>query len=403
MASEPDVRVSNPPSKPLMIWDGDCHFCRRWIERWREMTAGRVDYEPFQTCAPRFPEIPRIEFEKAVQFIETDGRVFRAAEAAYSFIARHREFASKVTRLLWGKDVRCPTYFTARRIFLRALGVIYLIAFVSLWLQVDGLIGADGISPVHEFLPAAKEQLGTGAFFVLPTLCWLNSSNLFLHFLCGGGALVSVALIAGLVPVFSLIALLVFYLSLTIAGQTFLSFQWDILLLETGFLAIFFAPLSWRINSRQEAPLSRVGLFLLKLLLFKLMFMSGVVKLTSGDGSWWKLTALDYHYWTQPLPTVLGWWAAQTSEWLKHFCTFAILLVESAVPFLIWTPRRLRFLAFVLLVSGQIMIALTGNYCFFNLLTIALCVLLLDDAQISRRAGVHEEILGAPGGRALPM
>ncbi len=409
-------RVATPPAKPLMVWDGDCHFCRRWIERWREMTAGHVDYEPFQTSAVRFPAIPRIEFEEAVQFIETDGRVFRAAEAvyrslgysrchkwvasfydrvrrfatfsegAYSFIARHREFASTCTRLLWGEDVRRPTYFAARRLFLRALGLIYLIAFISLWVQVDGLIGANGISPLREFLPAAKEQLGTRAPFILPTLCWLNSSNAFLHFLCGAGALVSLVLIAGFVPIFALIALLVFYLSLTIAGQTFLSFQWDILLLETGFLAIFFAPLGWRINSRREAPLSRVGLFLLKLLLFKLMFMSGVVKLTSGDDSWWKLTALDYHYWTQPLPTVLGWWAAQTSEWLKHFCTFAILLVESAVPFLIWTPRRLRFLAFVLLVSGQIMIALTGNYCFFNLLTIALCFLLLDDAQIVRRS-----------------
>ena len=269
--------------------------------------------------------------------------------------------------------------------FSRALGVIYLIAFISLWIQIDGLIGANGISPIREFLPAAKEQLGARAPFILPTLCWLNSSNAFLHFLCGAGAVVSVLLVAGFVPLLCLIALFVFYLSLTIAGQTFLSFQWDILLLEAGFLAIFFAPLTWRLSAKHEVPLSCAGLFLLKLLLFKLMFMSGVVKLTSGDDSWWNLTALDYHYWTQPLPTVLGWWGAQTSEWLRHFCNFAVLFVECLVPFLIWAPRRLRFLAFVLFVSLQIMIALTGNYCFFNLLTIALCFLLLDDTQIARR------------------
>jgi predicted DCC family thiol-disulfide oxidoreductase YuxK len=412
------MKVANPPPKPLMIWDGDCHFCGRWIERWREMTAGHVDYEPFQTAAAKFPEIPRSEFEKAVQFIETDGRVFRAAEAVYrslgysrhhrfltwlydhvpgvatiselvySFIARHRTFASKITRLLWGEDVRPPTYFAARRIFLRALGLVYLIAFISLRVQVDGLVGANGISPVWQFLSAAHGQIGDRAHFFLPTLCWFNSSDAFLHFLCGAGVFASVLLILGFVPILCLIVLFVFYLSLTIAGQTFLSFQWDILLLEAGFLAIFFAPLTWRMTAKREAPFSRIGFFLLQLLLFKLMFMSGAVKLTSGDDSWWELTALDYHYWTQPLPTVLAWWAAQTSEWLKHFCTFVVLFVETLIPFLIWTPRRLRFAAFVLFVSLQVMIALTGNYCFFNLLTIALCFLLLDDTQISGRRSV---------------
>ncbi len=415
MKASPHLRVSAPPPKPLMIFDGDCHFCRRWIERWREITGEKVDYEPFQTAAERFPEIPRAKFEEAVFFIETDGRVLHGAEAVYrslgysrchrwlpwcydhilgvapiseaiySFVAQHRVFASKLTRLAWGEDVRRPTYFAARRLFLRGLGVIYLIAFISLWVQIDGLVGANGILPVREFLPEAKAQLGARAPFILPTLCWLNASNAFLHFLCGAGAIISALLIAGFVPILCLIALFVFYLSLTIAGQTFLSFQWDILLLEAGFLAIFFAPRTWRLSAKHEAPLSYVGLFLLKFLLFKLMFMSGVVKLTSGDDSWWNLTALDYHYWTQPLPTVPGWWAAQGSEWLRQFCTFAVLFVESVVPFLIWTPRRPRFLAFVLFVTLQVMIALTGNYCFFNLLTIALCFLLLDDTQIGRR------------------
>ena len=77
----------------------------------------------------------------------------------------------------------------------------------------------------------------------------------------------------------------------------------------------------WMNGEPRGADSRRVAFFLLQLLLFKLMFMSGVVKLTSGDDSWWNLTALDYHYWTQPLPTVLGWYGAQTSEWLKKTCT----------------------------------------------------------------------------------
>ena len=135
------------------------------------------------------------------------------------------------------------------------------------------------------------------------------------------GTVFSVGLIIGFVPIVSLIVLFVSYLSLAVAGQTFFNFQWDILLLEAGFFAIFFAPVTWWMSAKREAPISKVAFFLLQLLLFKLMFMSGAVKLTSGDDSWWNLTALDYHYWTQPLPTVVGWYGAQTSDWLKKTCT----------------------------------------------------------------------------------
>jgi lipase maturation factor 1 len=444
MTREPRFRVSNPPPKPLMIWDGECLFCKMWIERWREITAGKVDYATYQQAASQFPEIPLDQFKRAMAFIEADGKTFFAAEAvyrslqyrssrkwlawsydhvpafaaisesAYKFVARHRSLGSSVTRMLWGKDVRPPTYFWARRWFLRALGVIYLIAFVSLWVQVDGLISSDGVSPVNQFLPAVHAQLGKDAYAILPTLCWFNSSNAFLHFLCGGGAVLSVLLIFGIAPALSLVALFAFYLSLTIAGQIFLSFQWDVLLLETGFLSIFLAP--WRLWPREliclpglpppatAAPISRAGLFLLKFLLFKLMLMSGVVKLTSGDDCWWNLTALDYHYWSQPLPTVFGWWADKSPEWFKHFSVAFCLGIEIIVPFFIWAPRRPRLIAAGLMIFLQFAIAITGNYCFLNLLTIALCLLLIDDAAVGTdRHSVGIPTPGAPTGRALAI
>ncbi len=424
-----------------MIWDGECHFCKRWIERWREITVGRVDYATYQEAASRFPEIPVEKFQRAVAFIEPDGETFFAAQAvyrslryrpsrkwlvwsyshvpgfagvsetAYKFIARHRSLGSIVTRLLWGKDVRPPTYFWARRWFLRMLGLVYLIAFVSLWVQVDGLVGSNGVSPVSRFLPAVRQQLGQDAYFLLPTLCWFDSSNAFLHLLCGGGTVFSLLLIFGIAPALMLVLLFIFYLSLTIAGQVFLNFQWDVLLLEAGFLAIFIAP--WRLFPSDliwwprlraptaAAPVSRVGLFLLKFLFFKLMLMSGVVKLTSGDNSWgwanhsfhWSLlTALDYHYWSQPLPTAFAWWADKSPEWFKHFSVAFCLAVEIIVPFLIWAPRRPRLLAAGLIIFLQVVIAVTGNYCFFNLLTIALCLLLIDDAAI----GISPRNIPAP-------
>src|SRR5215211_5795197 len=134
-------RVANPSPKPLMLFDGDCHFCRRWIERWREATRDRVEYASSQEAAAQYPEISPEEFAGSVQFVETDGRVYRGAEAvfrtldysrggkwlawcyehlpgfagvaesAYKAIARRRQLASHATRLFWGDDVRCPTYF----------------------------------------------------------------------------------------------------------------------------------------------------------------------------------------------------------------------------------------------------------------------------------------------------
>ncbi len=401
-------QVASPPSKPLLVYDGDCGFCKLWIARWREETGDAVEYQPLQEAAARFPEVPREEFERAVKLVKPDGTVRSGAAAvydslgagghavnrwsydylpgfaaisefAYRLIAGHRELAGGVTKFLWGDDVRKPTYFRARSWFLRALGAIYLIAFLSFWVQADGLIGARGILPLPQFLEAARAQLGERAWLVLPTLCWLNSSNAFLHFICGAGAVLSVLLVAEIAPALCLVILGALYLSLSIAGQTFFSFQWDILLLETGFLAIFFAPWRWWPRRDRPAPLSRPGFFLLQCLLFKLMLMSGVVKLTSGDASWWNLSALDYHYWTQPLPTMLGWWADKSPEWLKHFSTAAVLGIEVIAPFLIWFPRRLRLLGCGLLVLLQVVIGLTGNYAFFNLLTLALCLLLIDD------------------------
>jgi predicted DCC family thiol-disulfide oxidoreductase YuxK len=417
------------PPKPLLIWDGECHFCKLWIERWREITAGKVDYATYEQAAHQFPEISVEQFKRAMAFIEPDGEAFFAAEAvyrslgyrssrrwlawsydhvpgfaaisetAYKFIARHRGLGSTFTRLLWGKDVRPPTYFWARRWFLRALGLTYLIAFISLWVQVDGLVGSNGVSPLNQFLREVYERFGPRAYSLLPTLCWFDSSNGFLHFLCGGGVVLSLLLILGIAPALSLVVLFVFYLSLTIAGQTFLSFQWDILLLEIGFLSIFLAP--WRLWPRElmwllrppnaATPVSRPALFLLKFLLFKLMLMSGVVKLTSGDDCWWNLTALDYHYWSQPLPTVFAWWADKSPEWFKHFSVAFCLVVEIIVPFLIWALRRPRLIAAGLMVFLQIVIAVTGNYCFFNLLTIALCLLLIDDSVAAAlSAALHE-------------
>lgn len=278
-----------------------------------------------------------------------------------------------------GKLSEASDFFLARWLFLRLLGIIYLIAFLSLWWQLHGLVGSRGILPASDFLTAVYDKLGIVAYWTVPTLCWLGASDACLHALCGAGAALSVFLILGVAPIPSLIGLWTLYLSLSTVCRVFLGYQWDILLLETGFLAILLAPGQLLPRLSQERKPSRLALFLCYWLLFRLMFASGMVKLTSGDMIWRKLTALTVHYQTQPIPNPLSWTAHQFPEWFQQACVAVMFVIELALPFLIFGPRRLRFLAGAGIVFLMTLIILTGNYCFFNLLTIALCVLLLDD------------------------
>ncbi len=275
-----------------------------------------------------------------------------------------------------------PSTRVTADLFLRALGLVYLIAFVSLWVQIEGLIGSSGILPVADYLTRARDALGSDAYLRLSTLLWLSGSDVVLNLLCGGGVLVAVLLMLGVLPAPSLALLWLFYLSLTVGGQVFLSFQWDVLLLEAGFLAIFLAPLTVRTGFGRGPEPSRLALFLLRLLLFRLMFTSGVVKLTSGDASWLTGVALQFHYETQPLPTPLAFWAHHLPLWVQKLSLYFTFFVELVVPFFYFAPRRLRLLAGGFTALLMLLIALTGNYGFFNLLTVVLCVPLLDDRAL---------------------
>src|SRR5438552_7279458 len=274
--------------------------------------------------------------------------------------------------------------YLCRWLFLRLLGIVYLIALVSLCTQIDGLAGHNGILPVVDYLEAVRERIGAERYWRLPTFCWLGAGDGFLHFQCAAGTVLSLLLIVGIAPVPALVFLWAIYLSLSTVCRDFLSFQWDILLLETGFLAIFLAPRQWLANSSRESAPSVIVLWLCRWLLFRLMFMSGAVKLLSADRAWWDLSALTFHYETQPLPTWVGWYAHQLPVWFQKISVAIMFGIELAAPFLILCGRRPRQIACGAFALLMLLISLTGNYCFFNLLTVALCVLLLDDAFLLR-------------------
>lgn len=304
----------------------------------------------------------------------------------------------QLVSLLLGRDADPAGHGLTRRLFLTLLGSVYLCAFLSFWSQLDGLVGSNGISPASELLEQVRERHPLDYIRLLPSLCWLSSSDAFLHGLCAMGTLLSVLLITGIASLPATAGLWALYLSLVKIGPDFMSYQWDALLLETGFLAILLSPPSLLPGPTREAAPSPTVLLLLRLVLFKLMFFSGVVKLSSGDPSWWELSAMSFHYQTQPLPTWTSWWMHHLPGWFHQAEVVATFAIELAVPWLIFAPRRrLRLAAWFPLVGLQLVIASTGNYGFFNLLCATLCLTVLDDGALPQRLrqawarlGVHD-------------
>jgi predicted DCC family thiol-disulfide oxidoreductase YuxK len=388
--------------RPLLVYDGDCGFCAYWAHYWQRLTGDRVEYRPYQDAAAQYPEISQAEFQRAVQFIAPDGRRASAAEASfltlshargkggwlwlyrnlpgfaavsertYAFIAAHRPAFFRVSLLLWGRNPEPPRYDLVSFLFLRLLGLVYLSAFVSFAVQAQGLIGSHGILPVAQLVDAVTGRVGPERFFLMPMVFWLTDSDVAIQAVCWAGVGLSLLLVVNVMPRVSLVLLFALYLSLCYAGQTFMTFQWDTYLLETGFAALLL--------SLATTP----GIWLLRWLLFRFMFMSGVVKLLSGDPNWWNLSALSYHFLTQPLPTPLAWYAAQLPSGLMKFGTGATFFIELILPFLIFAPRRLRFGAAFGILLLQSCILITGNYNWFNLQTMLLCLPLFDDAAIRK-------------------
>jgi hypothetical protein len=235
-----------------------------------------------------------------------------------------------------------------------------------------------------------QENYGARGYLMAPTLAWLHPADGFISGLAVAGIAAAALVVLNFATGPMLLAAWALYLSQVSIGQTFMLFQWDSLLLETGFLAVFFAPWKLRVTADAVPPSSPL-VWLLRWLMFRFMFSSGVVKLLGGDPSWRDLTALTYHYETQPLPTVLGWYMHQMPVWFHRGSTLFMFVVELAVPFLIFGSRRFRIVGAYLMAALQLVIFLTGNYTYFNLLTMALCIPLLDDRWF-------ETLMRKPGG-----
>lgn len=290
-----------------------------------------------------------------------------------------------MTTAVTDSSTESPSYLWPRWLFLRALGIIFFSAFYSLAFQIHGLIGEKGILPAGLYLEELAANLGplTRVWYA-PTLLWMGSGDRALTLIVAAGGIASVALVLNLWPRVSVGLCTLFFLSCIAALQDFSSYQSDGMLLEAGFLSLFFVPHGFRPGLGATSPASPFSLFMLRWEWFRIYFESGLVKLLSGDPHWRNFTAMDEYYQNGPLPAWPGWYIQHLPHWYHAGTVVITLGVELVIVWALFLPRKFRIACFVGVTALQIGIISTANYAFLNYLVLVLGVLLLDDRALSR-------------------
>jgi len=269
-----------------------------------------------------------------------------------------------------------------RWIFLRALAAIYFSAFYSLLFQIKGLIGTEGIEPAHDYLAAVARAYPATRFWFAPTLYWISSTSHALMIITWIGLVASVIAFLNLWPRLSFFACFLCFLSFVSAAGEFSNYQSDGMLLEAGFIALFFVPCGLMPGLGASSPPSRVSLFLLQWEWFRIYFESGMVKLLSGDRQWRTLTAMDQYYQNGPLPTWVGWYVEHLPHWFQAATAAGTLVLELALVWMLFLPRRVRIICFCIVSPWELGVIITANYTFLNYLVLSLGFLLLDDRSL---------------------
>ena len=396
-----------------LVYDGDCGFCRYTVDYAHAVTGDAVEYVPYQAVAEEYPERSEADFAASIWFFAS-GTTASGAQAAfrtlavggrrrwlwayrripgfawlaerlYGWVSRHRELCLRIARALFGRELRPARFDVTADVVYRGIAAATLMALGSLWLQAEALIGDNGVLPASEFLEAVHATFGSDSYWTVPTVLWFGMS---FHWVFAFGTLCALVGLAGKLRTSAALGAYVAYLSIVGVGQTFTAYQWDMFLIECLFAAA--------ILGRSPA----VGIWVLRLLAFRFMFLSGAVKLLSGDPVWADLTALEYHFETQPLPTMLAPFAHELSSSALTFAVVATFAIELVLPFLIFGPRKLRAAAASAFIGFEVLILVTGNYNFFNLLTIVVCLALLDD-RFFRVKQVHKPQVRRIGAQSL--
>src|SRR5947207_11032962 len=246
---------------------------------------------------------------------------------------------ASVVRWLFASEQGASDRSISRWIFLRALGLIYFSAFFSLVFQIRGLIGPHGILPANDYLEAVGRSLGHLArLWFAPTLLWFSSSSHMLLGLCWMGMFASLLLVLNIWPRAMLVICFACFLSFVSAAQDFSAYQSDGMLLEAGFISLFFAPAGFRPGWGEENRPPRASLFLPVWECFRIYFESGVAKIMGGDPQWRNFTALNEYYQNGPLPTWIGWYMQQQPHWFHAATAMGALALELGLAWMMFLP-----------------------------------------------------------------
>ncbi len=289
-----------------------------------------------------------------------------------------------ILRWLFDSRYGAPDRLIPRWLFLRSLAAIYFSAFHSLLFQIKGLIGPKGILPAHDYLAAVARAFPSSRYWYAPSLFWIGNGTHMLMAVTWIGIAASIIAFLNLWPRLSFFVCFVCFLAFVSSSGDFSSYQSDGMLLEAGFICLFFAPPGLTPGWGARHPPSRVSLFLLQWEWFRIYFESGVVKLVSGDPQWRGLTAMDEYYQNGPLPTWIGWYVEHLPHWFHAASTAGTLVLELVVVFMLFFPRRVRLICFLIVTPWEIVVILTANYTFLNYLVLSLGFLLLDDKTLLR-------------------
>jgi lipase maturation factor 1 len=278
------------------------------------------------------------------------------------------------------------TYLWARWIVLRAVGLIYILAFAGIISESQALIGPHGIAPIGDILGRMQSAYPDGLrrFELAPSLFWFGSGKGMIVALEWAGLAAAAALVLNVWPRMALFACWLIFLSFVSAWSIFSPAQVDDLMLETALLCIPFAPAGFRPGFGTGSPPRPIALFMMRWLLFRVMFESGVVKLIGGDPHWRNFTAMDFMHETAPLPTFLGYLDHQMPHAFHAFEAVLTFTAELVAPLVsVFGGRRGRWFAFGVWVIFQTGIQLTNNFGWLNMAAIGLGVLLLDDQMLA--------------------
>ena len=271
------------------------------------------------------------------------------------------------------------SYWLTRFVLLRLLGGVYAVAFLVAARQILPLIGSKGLLPANLFLQRVEDHLGsaTAGFVRLPSLFWFAHSDATLQVAAWIGFALSCVVLAGYANAIVMTVLWMLYMSFVHIGQDWYGFGWEIQLLETGFLAIFLCPLlDGRPFPKRAPPLVVIWLF--RWLIFRIMIGAALIKLR-GDPAWRDLTALYYHFETQPIPGPLSRWFHFLPHWVLKGGVLFNFLAELVAPWFAFYPRIARTIAGVIMVLFQLTLILSGNLSFLNWLTIVPALACFDD------------------------